>query len=90
MSVRKRLQHWWDELLGRPRWFRDADGGATHSGLKPVRPRSTSPGGLTLADDAAPSQARRRVRARRSAGMDPYANDAGYAKPHSWERIDHD
>jgi hypothetical protein len=24
------------------------------------------------------------------AGFDPYASDAGYAKPHSWERVDHD
>lgn len=24
------------------------------------------------------------------AGFDPYGNDAGYAKPHGWERIDHD
>jgi hypothetical protein len=25
-----------------------------------------------------------------SAGFDPYGNDAGYTKPHSWERVDHD
>lgn len=25
-----------------------------------------------------------------AAGFDPYASDAGYSKPHSWERIDHD
>ncbi len=25
-----------------------------------------------------------------AAGFDPYSSDAGYAKPHSWERVDHD
>jgi hypothetical protein len=23
-------------------------------------------------------------------GFDPYSSDAGYSKPHSWERVDHD
>lgn len=90
MSVRKRLERWWDELLGRPRWYRDTDGSTTQSGLKPVRPGSTSSGGLTLADDPPPSRTPPRTRASRSAGTDPYANDAGFAKPHSWERVDHD
>ena len=89
MSVRKRLERWWDELLGRPRWYRAADGSTTQTGLKPARPRSTS-SGLALADDPAPSKSSPRTGAARSAGMDPYANDAGFAKPHSWERIDHD
>lgn len=26
----------------------------------------------------------------RGTGFDPYASDAGFAKPHSWERVDHD
>jgi hypothetical protein len=25
-----------------------------------------------------------------ASGFDPYSSDAGYAKPHSWERVDHD
>ncbi len=41
---------------------------------------------LTLADDP-PQEKRRRPG---SAGIDPYSNDAGFAKPHSWERVDHD
>ncbi|HWJ07370.1 MAG TPA: hypothetical protein VNS57_16465 [Steroidobacteraceae bacterium] len=90
MSVRKRLQRWWDELLGRPRWYRDPGGSTTKSGLQPVRPQPQSTAGLSLAEDAPSSKTRGRSAARRSAGMDPYANDAGYAKPHSWERIDHD
>lgn len=91
MSVRKRLQRWWDDLLGRPRWYRDADGTTTKSGLKPARQPRGPPAGLSLTDEpAVPSRAPRRAAASRSAGIDPYANDAGFAKPHSWERIDHD
>ena len=41
---------------------------------------------LTLTDDP-PQEKRRRPG---SVGIDPYSNDAGYAKPHSWERVDHD
>jgi hypothetical protein len=37
--------------------------------------------------DAAPGKTRSRIGA---AGFDPYASDAGYSKPHSWERLDHD
>jgi hypothetical protein len=37
--------------------------------------------------DAPPDRTPSRVGA---AGFDPYASDAGYSKPHSWERIDHD
>jgi len=25
-----------------------------------------------------------------AAGFDPYGNDAGHAKPHGWEQVDHD
>jgi len=42
--------------------------------------------GLELADDE------QRVRPSRvgAAGFDPYASDAGYSKPHSWERVERD
>jgi hypothetical protein len=42
--------------------------------------------GLSLADEPAPKKPGRSG----AAGFDPYASDAGYAKPHSWERVDHD
>jgi hypothetical protein len=88
MSVARRLQRWWDALLGRPPWYRDRDSATTRSALEPgSAPRKpVPPGELTLADDSQQSG----PRSRRSAGMNPYANDAGFSKPHSWERLDHD
>ena len=44
------------------------------------------PGDLTLVDDEASGKGRRK----RTAGVDPYSNDAGFAKPHGWDRIDRD
>lgn len=88
MDFGKRLQRWWDELLGRPRWYRDADGRTPQSRTKPAGPAARA--GLTFVDGSAIPPPAQRARSRRSAGMDPYANDAGFAKPHSWERIDHD
>ena len=88
MSLRIRLQRWWDKLLGRPPWYRDSnvtvsrtdlyDGGAPR---KPAQPES---GGLSLEDDEASAKSRKR----RTAGVDPYSNDAGFAKPHGWDRVD--
>jgi hypothetical protein len=89
MSFAKRVQRWWDSLLGRPPWYRDPDPVTTRSALQaqsPGRKKTTAPGELTLADDAPENGPRKR----RSAGMDPYSNDAGFSKPHSWERLDHD
>jgi hypothetical protein len=92
MSLMKGLQRWWDELLGRPRWHRDTHVGTTGPGHRPAGSSTAAPtpGELSLADDAAAPKRPRRSGRLRSAGMDPYANDAGFAKPHSWERIDHD
>jgi len=42
--------------------------------------------GLELADD----EPRDRPSHTGAAGFDPYSSDAGYSKPHSWERVDHD
>jgi hypothetical protein len=88
MSIARRLQRWWDALLGRPPWYRDRDPVTTRSGLEPgsTRGKPSQPGELTLADDTQQSG----PRPRRSAGINPYANDAGFSKPHSWERLDHD
>ena len=86
MSLGKRLQRWWDDLLGRPRWHRDDDVTTTRPGLRATRSEPSRPGELSVASD--PPRAERKLR--RGAGVDPYANDAGFAKPHSWERIDHD
>jgi len=43
-------------------------------------------GGLELADEPEPKKPGHVG----AAGFDPYSSDAGYTKPHSWERLDHD
>jgi len=74
------VKSWWQKLTGR------------HA-VRPVEanppvaaPKTPKSSGLELTDapkDRKPS----RVGA---AGFDPYSSDAGYSKPHSWERVDHD
>jgi hypothetical protein len=49
-------------------------------------PKAQKTSGLELTD--AP-EARKPSRVG-AAGFDPYSSDAGYSKPHSWERVDHD
>jgi hypothetical protein len=76
------LNDWWNRLTGR------ATKPAPTPGRRPAtKPQSqASSGGLSLAEDPPKQQPRRH----RSAGFDPYESDAGEAKPHAWERIDHD
>lgn len=72
----------------RPRWHRLAGRGTTDRGTAEPSPVPGAPQtpGLELAD--AP-EARKPSRVG-TAGFDPYSSDAGYAKPHCWERVDHD
>jgi hypothetical protein len=82
VSLRGRLQRWWDRLLGRPPWYRDTNVTVSRTGLysdddPQRRPAPPAPGELTLADDAGV----RKPGTHRSTGVDPYANDAGFAKP---------
>jgi len=76
-----RVHDWWRSLTGQA---------AKPAGASPPDPRthrSTKPSaGLELVDEVPQCQPSRVG----GAGFDPYASDAGYAKPHSWERIDHD
>ena len=79
-----RLRDWWDRMTGgttataeTPR----APPGKTGAGQEPG-----TQGGLTVADGPPGPKASRTG----PAGFDPYSSDAGYAKPHSWERVDHD
>jgi hypothetical protein len=67
----------------RPRWHRLAGRGTADRSPAPGAPETP---GLELAD--AP-EARKPSRVG-AAGFDPYSSDAGYAKPHCWERVDHD
>ena len=86
MSLKARLLRWWDTLLGRPPWYRDANVTISRSDLYDEgaarKPSKTRPGELSLVEDD-PSEKQRR---RRSAGVDPYSNDAGFAKPRAWDR----
>jgi hypothetical protein len=53
---------------------------------RPARPKEPKAPGLELADGPAPKGPSRIG----AAGFDPYSSDGGHAKPHSWERVDHD
>ena len=72
-------------------WHRLATGNAAPA-PEPIRSKSKKPrqpiakDELTLADGP-PEKKHSRPG---SAGIDPYSNDAGFSKPHSWERVDHD
>lgn len=74
------LRRWWESMTGGESAPETAAGNPAH----PARPKS--PAGLHLTDDP-PSRRPSRVGA---AGFDPYSSDAGYSKPHTWERVDHD
>jgi hypothetical protein len=77
------LRDWWEHLTGRTAASHEPPRKAPRAaGAQPGKPSR----GLELADEAPkvkPSGVGQ-------AGFDPYSSDAGFAKPHSWERIDHD
>jgi hypothetical protein len=58
---------------------------------KPARtPAPAAPAadvGLSIDEEPRPASSPSRVG---ETGFDPYSSDAGYQKPHSWERVDHD
>lgn len=77
------LRNWWERLTGRVEASQPAPRRAPRAAVaQPAEPS----GGLELTDDAPHGKPSRVGRA----GFDPYSSDAGFAKPHSWERIDHD
>jgi len=73
------LRHWWQYLTGKPD---DQKSVPPAPSARVKKPSATDE--LRLADGERP---RRRSRLR-EAGFDPYANDAGFSKPHSWERVE--
>jgi len=77
-----RLRDWWHRLTGRETAARAAPRPVPKvpDSAKPV------PGELGILDEPIPKKPSRTG----AAGFDPYASDAGFAKPHSWERVDHD
>lgn len=74
-----KLRNWWQKLTGSEP---APEVSATNPG-PPAKPKVKE--GLQLADDL-PGKGPSRVGA---AGFDPYSSDAGYSKPHTWERVDH-
>jgi hypothetical protein len=80
------VRTWWQRLTGRK---------SARPAVAPDRPAATGPArsskasagpGLQLVDAPGP----KRPSKVGAAGFDPYSSDAGYSKPHSWERVDHD
>jgi len=76
-----RVHDWWRSLTVQ------AAKPAEASQPDPRARRSPKPSASLELVDEVPQRQPSRVG---GAGFDPYASDAGYAKPHSWERIDHD
>jgi len=77
-----KLGDWWRRVTGRTATA------APHPrpAARPAPSSKPASDELALADHAAPKRPSRTG----AAGFDPYSSDAGYAKPHSWERLDHD
>lgn len=77
---------WWRRLTGGKSRPEQADSRPRRPARRAVGDGEGDGEGLRL-EDAPP----RRKHARAGgAGFDPYSSDAGYTKPHSWERVDHD
>lgn len=79
-----RLRDWWDRVTGPASGTAEAP--QRRMPKSSAGPDGKRPGELSLADEP-PKQTASRTG---QAGIDPYSSDAGYAKPHSWERVDHD
>ncbi len=70
-------------------WWRTFRGKAPEKPAPVVRhakAEQSGPGELELTEPP-PSKKPANIGA---GGFDPYSSDAGYTKPHSWERVDHD
>lgn len=79
-----RLRDWWDRMTGRIPAATNAR--PEEAAQARARQDSGPPGELSLAGEPPKPKGSRTGQA----GFDPYSSDAGYAKPHSWERVDHD
>ena len=73
------VRAWWQKIMGR-------EPSQPEPAPKAAVPKAAKPSGLQLANELDPKQPSRVG----AAGFDPYSSDAGYSKPHSWERVDHD
>ncbi len=77
------LRAWWQKLMGKGDVAGVPAPGLARSPAPRSAPRSD---GLEMVDEPERTEPRRAG----AAGVDPYSSDAGYAKPHSWDRVDHD
>ena len=73
------LRGWWRRVTGK-------DPEVTAQSTKPTERPVIPAQDLRLADEPQP----RKPGNIGAGGFDPYSSDAGYSKPHSWERVDHD
>jgi hypothetical protein len=82
-----RLLDWWGKLTGRPAEAASSTAQAARPAhhARPARAAGASPS-LELSDDPPQGHSSRRG----ESGFDPYSSDAGFSKPHTWERVDHD
>ena len=76
-----RLDELWHRLTGK-----DQVAQAPAGRRRPRTARPSEPSTLAQAEYP-PAHKQPRVG---EAGFDPYSSDAGYQKPHAWERLDHD
>jgi hypothetical protein len=79
-----RLRDWWDRVTGRAPAAAELRQERAPQASARTDPKPSA--GLSLVDEP-PKQKTSRTG---QPGFDPYSSDAGYAKPHSWERVDHD
>lgn len=99
MGLGDRWQRWWNRLTGGPSDEARA-GFERRSAGNGAAPRSTAGGARTVGKVPTASDGElklsvepknRPIRQRgkvRSAGFDPYSNDAGYEKPRNWDEVD--
>lgn len=81
----ERLRQWWQRVTGKAAAAAGAPA-RTGAGRQSAATQTPPAGELSLAEDTPEPHGSRLG----EAGFDPYSSDAGYAKPHSWERVDHD
>ena len=79
-----RLRDWWERVTGRAP--AEAELRSDRSPKAHARKDPEPPGELSLSNEPP----KRKPSKTGQSGFDPYSSDAGYAKPHSWERVDHD
>lgn len=84
-----RLGRWWKRLTGRGSGAPPAVTPRVVAGGKSPPP-AAEPDDLQVVDDLPRPPGSGQGRGPGAAGFDPYSSDAGYQKPHGWERVDHD